>query len=304
MTSSKSSTSFETASPLLLERTQRTLARPVSFSGIGIHTGEVVSMRFLPAEEHTGIKFKRIDLPSQPEIPATVEYVVDTSRSTNLGLADVRVQTVEHVLAALRAFEIDNLCIEIDNLEPPVGNGSSDVFVELIEEAGILEQKAKLPIISLTEPIYYSENDIHLVALPSSEYRITYTLSYPDQPVLKAQFHSLALTPESFKNEIAPCRTFSLYKEISYLIDKGLIKGGSLRNAVVIDGEAVFSKDGLFFPDEMVRHKILDLIGDLSLVGFHFLAHIIAIKSGHTSNWKFSQKILNSFRGRDIDGGR
>lgn len=295
MTSCKNSTSLETGQLNKLERRQRTLARPVSFSGIGIHTGKVVSMRFLPSAEHTGIKFKRIDLPSQPEIPATVEYVVDTSRSTILGLADVRVHTVEHVLAALRAFEIDNLCIEIDNLEPPVGNGSSDVFVEMIEEAGILEQEAKVPIASLSEPVYYSEKDIHIVALPSPEYRVSYTLSYPEHPLLKAQFHSFVLTSESFKKEIAPCRTFSLYKEISYLIDKGLIKGGSLDNAVVIHDEAVFSKGGLFFPDEMVRHKMLDLIGDLSLVGFPFLAHIIAIRSGHASNWQFAKKILKSF---------
>jgi UDP-3-O-[3-hydroxymyristoyl] N-acetylglucosamine deacetylase len=295
MTSCKTSPALEKDPLLARERNQRTLVRPVSFSGIGIHTGKMVSMRFLPAAEHTGIKFKRTDLPSLPEIPATVEYVVDTSRSTILGLADVRVHTVEHVLAALRAFEIDNLCIEIDNLEPPVGNGSSDVFVEMIEEGAILEQKASLPIASLAEPVYYSEKDIHIVALPSPEYRISYTLSYPEHPLLKAQFHSLALTPESFKKEIAPCRTFSLYKEISYLIDKGLIKGGSLDNAVVIHDEAAFSKGGLFFPDEMVRHKILDLIGDLSLVGFPFLAHIIAIRSGHTSNWQFSKQILKSF---------
>lgn len=295
MTICQNSTSSEVEAKDKRERPQRTLAQAASFSGIGIHTGKVVNMRFLPAPEGSGIKFRRVDLPSKPEIPATVEYVVDTSRSTILGLADVRVHTVEHVLAALRAYEIDNLCIEIDNLEPPVGNGSSDLFVQMIEEAKILDQAAKLPLVSILEPIYYSDKDIHIVALPSTEYRISYTLSYPDPEVLRAQFHSLVLTPESFKNEIAPCRTFSLYKEISYLIDKGLIKGGSLDNAVVIHDEAVFSKGGVFFPNEMVRHKILDLIGDLSLVGFPFLAHIIAIRSGHASNWQFSKKILSSF---------
>jgi UDP-3-O-[3-hydroxymyristoyl] N-acetylglucosamine deacetylase len=270
------------------------LLLPSLFSGIGIHTGKIVTIKFCPAKPSSGISFKRVDLPAQPVIPATVEYVVDTSRSTNLGLGSVRIHTVEHVLAALRAYEIDNLSIEVDNVEPPVGNGSSDVFVDLIEQVGIVEQNASLPIFELKEPVYYAEKDIQIVALPSPNYRISYTLSYPEHSLLKAQFHSLVLTSESFKKELAPCRTFSLYQEISSLMDRGLIKGGSLDNAVVIHEEAVFSKGGLFFPDEMVRHKILDLIGDLSLVGLPFHAHIIAIRSGHATNFRFSKNLLKS----------
>lgn len=281
-------------------RNQRTIKRPVEFSGVGIHTGKNVSMRFCPAEKSTGIVFKRMDLPSTPIVPATVEYVVETSRSTTIGIQDVKIHTVEHVLAAVRAYEIDNLIIEIDNIEPPIGNGSSDVFVEMIEEAGIVEQEAQYSPLNLTEPVYHSEGDIHLVALPASEYRLSYTLSYPDHPLLKAQYHSLYLTPESFKKEIAPCRTFSLYEEVSYLIDKGLIKGGSLDNAVVIKGNAVFSKEGLFFPDEMVRHKILDLVGDLSLVGMPFNAHVIGIRSGHAANVAFAKKIYHALSLNEI----
>ncbi len=274
-------------------RKQKTIKNAVSYSGLGIHTGKEVGIRFCPAREGTGIVFKRTDLPSQPLIPATVEYVQDTSRSTTIGIKDIRIHTVEHVLSAIKAFNIDNLCIEINNIEPPVGNGSSDVFVEMIEKGGIQEQEHPLVIFKIEQPVYWSEGDIHLVALPYPGYRISYTLSYPGSPFLSGQYHSIELTEESFKKEIASCRTFSLYKEISFLIDKGLIKGGSLDNAVVIKDDVILSKGGLFFPNEMARHKILDLIGDLSLIGFDFHAHIIAIRSGHSTNFAFAKRLLN-----------
>lgn len=250
-------------------------------------------MRFVPAKESSGIVFKRVDLPGQPVIPATIEYVCANARNTTLGVADVRVHTVEHVLAALRANQIDNLCIEIHGIEPPVGNGSSDVFVEMIENAGIAEQDAFVPIVKLQNPVYWSEDEIHLVALPYDGYRISYTLNYPDTKLLKSQYFSVDINSESFKKEIAPCRTFSLYEEVSMLMDRGLIKGASLDNAVVVKDDVILSKDGLFFPDEMVRHKILDVVGDLSLVGFDFQGHIIAIRSGHASNVAFAKKLFN-----------
>ncbi len=271
----------------------RTLKQPASFSGIGIHTGELVTMKFCPAVEGNGIVFKRVDLPGQPTVPATVEYVCDTARSTTIGIGPVRIHTVEHVLAALSAYQIHNLTIELDNIEPPVGNGSSDTFVQMIEEAGIQEQEGLFPIAHLQAPVYLSEGDIHLVALPHDQFRISYTLSYPENPALKAQFRSFEINQETFKKEIAPCRTFSLYKEVAFLMDRGLIKGGSLDNAVVIDGDVVFSKEGLFFEDEMVRHKILDMVGDLSLVGFPFHAHIIAIRSGHATNCALAKKLYD-----------
>lgn len=276
-----------------IHRKQKTLKQEVSFSGIGIHTGVQVLMRFLPAKESTGVVFKRVDLPGQPVIPATVEYVVDTARSTTIGLGNIRIHTVEHVLAAIRAFEIDNICIEVSNIEPPVGNGSSDVFVEMIEKAGVVEQEASVPVVKLQTPVYHSEGDIHIVALPFDGYRISYTLNYPDTKLLKAQYQTVLVDQENFKNEIAPCRTFSLYKEVSWLMDQGLIKGGSLDNAVIINDDVVLSKNGLFFENEMARHKILDMIGDLSLVGFNFHAHIISLKSGHSSNYQFAKKLFN-----------
>lgn len=274
-------------------RKQKTLAKKVSFSGIGLHTGQEVSLTLCPALQGEGIFFKRVDLPGHPIVPATFEYVFDTSRSTNIGIQDVRIYTVEHVLAALRAYEIDNVCIELTGIEPPAGNGSSDVFVALIEQAGVKELDAHCPFVRLKSPVYWSEGDIHIVALPAEEYRISYTLHYPNSKTLGTQYYSTPVTKEHFTNEIAPCRTFALYSELSYLMDQGLIKGGSLDNAVVIKDEAVISKGGLFFTNEMVRHKILDMIGDLSLVRMHFLAHIIAIRAGHASNFAFAKQLFN-----------
>ena len=199
-------------------RKQHTLKEDVSFSGIGVHTGQVVTVRFCPAAESTGIIFKRIDIPGFPQIPARLEYVCDTLRCTTIGINDIRIHTIEHVMAALKAYQIDNLIIEIDGIEPPVGNGSSDVFVEMIEKVGITEQKALTPIIKIQQPLHFSEGDIHLVALPHDGYKISYTLNYPEVPALRSQYQSLQITSHSFKSELAPCRTFSLYKEIAYLI--------------------------------------------------------------------------------------
>jgi len=272
-------------------RAQNTIGGPVSFSGIGIHTGKVVSIRFLPADCGTGVVFKRTDLPSQPEIPAALEYVCDTSRSTTIGIADVRIHTVEHVLAAVRACQIDNLLIEISSIEPPVGNGSSDVFIDMIQQAGKVRQDGTTPIVYLNQPVYWSEGDIHVVAIPYEGYRISYTLNYPESKVLKSQYQSLEISEETFIKELSQCRTFSEYEEVEMLMKRGLIKGGSLDNAVIIKGEAIFSKGGLFFDDEMVRHKILDMVGDLSLVGFDFRAHVIAVRSGHYSNVAFAKHL-------------
>lgn len=279
-------------------RKQKTVKGPVSFSGIGVHTGCSVTLTFLPAKEGTGLVFERIDLPGKPRIPASIEYVVDTARSTNLGLGSVRVNTVEHVLAALYAAEIDNAILQISAGETPIGDGSSLPFVKMIEEAGVLQQEAQKPIFQITEPLYYSQGDIHLVAIPYPEYRISYTLHYPKSEALKAQYTSHGITEESFRKEIAPCRTFALYDEISHLMDRGLIRGGSLENAVVIKDDVIFSKEGLKFPDEMARHKVLDMVGDLALVGFPIQAHIVAVKSGHQANTAFAKVIYNAFSRR------
>lgn len=280
-------------------RAPQTLKDRIDFSGIGIHTGRDVTIHFCPAPVGTGIVFKRVDLPGQPIIPATVEYVCDLLRSTTIGLGEVKIHTVEHVLAALHAYHIDNLIIEIDNIEPPVGNGSSDVFIEMIEKVGIEVQEGTLPVIKIETPIYWADRDIQIVALPYEGFRISYTLNYPTTKILKAQFQTFDITPENFKRELGSCRTFSLYEEVSMLLDKGLIKGASLDNAVVIKDEVVLSKNGLFFPDEMVRHKMLDMVGDLKLIGFDFHAHVISIRSGHSSNHEFAKSIYKHVSQRE-----
>ena len=276
-------------------RQQKTLQREVSFSGLGVHTGKKVLMRFLPAEENHGIFFRRIDLPGAPLIPASLASVCDTARSTTIGTPEAIVHTVEHVVAALHAYQIDNLVIEVSSLEPPIADGGSIQFVQMVEEAGIQEQQAKAPIVQVQHPLYWSQGEIHLVVLPHEGYRVSYTLNYPQPAILQAQFFSTMITPEQFKAEIAPSRTFSLYEEISFLIDRGLIKGGSLDNAVVVHGDVVFSREGLRYPNEMVRHKILDLVGDLSLIGIHFEGHVIALRSGHGSNFELAKKMYDYF---------
>lgn len=284
----------------MLHRPQRTLKKPVSFSGVGIHTGKEVTLRFVPTPPHSGIVFKRVDLPGKPVIPAAVEYVQETSRSTSIGIGNCTVQTVEHVMAALWAYQIDNLCVEVSEGEPPVSDGSSLTFVEMIEEAGIEEQQATKTPFCLERPVYYSAGQTHLVALPCSTFRISYTLHYPQVSKIRSQYLSIEITPENFKNQLASCRTFALYEEITLLMEHGLIRGGSLENAVVIQDDVVFSKGGLRFPDEMVRHKILDLVGDLALVGIPFQAHVIAVRSGHAANVALAKEMVQEFSSAEL----
>lgn len=272
---------------------QKTLKNEIILSGTGLFTGSKTTMRFIPAPADAGISFKRIDLPHQPILPAKVEFVRGTPRCTILGDEEVFVQTVEHVLAALKAYEIDNLLIEINTHEVPSCDGSALPFVNLIEKAGIEVQNAPKKTYRVAEPIFWSRGEVSLVALPSEDFRISYTLNYPNTDLLRAQFHSTVITPEIFRTNIAPARTFSLYEEIVPLIEKGNIKGGSLENAVIIKENQVLNPEGLRFVDEMVRHKVLDLIGDLSLVGITFFAHIIAIRSGHFSNTSLAKEIVN-----------
>lgn len=272
---------------------QKTLKHPVSVSGIGLFTGVKSTMTLIPAAPNSGISFQRVDLPSEPILPAKVEYVRGTPRCTIIGDEDVYVQTVEHVLSALKAYDIDNLLIQIDAHEVPSCDGSALPFVELIEKAGIKYQAEPKMLFRVKEPIFWTRGEVSLVALPSEDFRISYTLNYPNSDFLKAQFYSTVITPEIFKKDIAPARTFSLYEEIVPLIEKGSIKGGSLENAVIVKGNQVLNPEGVRFEDEMVRHKVLDLIGDLSLVGIPFCAHVIAIRSGHFSNTSLAKELVN-----------
>lgn len=274
-------------------RNQQTIEKSVELVGKGLFTGADMTMRFHPAPEGFGIRFKRIDLPNQPVIPASIDYIIGTPRCTIIGRDGCVIQSVEHVLSALKAFEIDNLLIELSGPEVPVGDGSAIAFVELLRTVEKLKQKGFVEPYAITDPIYWSGNGVYLVALPSKEFRISYTLSYPNHPLINSQFYSYVFDSETYAEEIAPSRTFSLYEEILPLLENGVIKGGSLENGVVIRGKEVLNPGGLRFPDEMVRHKILDLIGDFSLIGTPIFAHIVAIRSGHYSNTCLAKEIAD-----------
>jgi UDP-3-O-[3-hydroxymyristoyl] N-acetylglucosamine deacetylase len=271
---------------------QKTLGKEVNLSGIGLFTGEKVSLVLKPAEENHGIVFQRTDLPDRPKIPANLDFVKKTPRCTILGNKEISILTVEHLLSALNAYEIDNLKIELHGSEVPVSDGSSKAFVDLIEEAGIKEQKEPKKLVIFKKPIYWTEKDVHIIALPSKDYRISYLLDYPQTDFLKSQYYATVVSPFSYKNEISPCRTFSIYEEIEPLLKSGFIKGGCLDNAVIIKENRVLNPEGIRFSEEPARHKILDLIGDLSLLGGKIFGHIIAVKSGHYSNISFAKKAL------------
>ncbi len=278
-------------------RKQRTISREISLSGNGLFTGIPVTIKLLPADVGTGIVFRRVDLPGKPTIKAHVDNVCGTSRCTILGKDSVQVQSVEHILSALAAFEIDNLVIELDACEIPVGDGSALPFVSLLQAAEMQEQSELIQSYYLSEPIYWSDGKVHLVALPSKKLQFSYTLSYPGHPLLNAQFYTFEMDGAKYVEEIAPCRTFSLYEEVLALLEKGVLKGGTLMNGVVVKGSEVLNPDGLRFPDEMVRHKMLDLIGDTSLMGIRVIAHFIAIRSGHFSNTELAKRILAHVKG-------
>ncbi len=272
---------------------QKTIRKEVIASGIGLFTGEKVSLKILPAPPDTGIVFQRMDLPGKPEIPARLSFVREAPRCTRLATGNASLYMVEHLLSACGALGIDNARIEVEGPEILAADGSAKLFVELIEKADLEVQKAPRRLLKITRPVYWSEGEVHLVALPAEEFRLSYTMHYPQSPLLRSQFYTFALSPERFKEEIAPCRTFSLYEEILPFIEKGMIKGGGLENALVIKGGEIMNPGGARFPDEMVRHKILDLIGDLSLIGAPILGHIISIRSGHSSNVAFAKKIVS-----------
>ena len=275
---------------------QKTVQREVVVSGIGIFTGANVSVKICPASPNSGIIFQRTDLPGQPEIPAQLSFVRETPRCTRLATEKGSVSTVEHLLSALFAYGITNARIEVNGPEIPIGDGSAKIFVDLIEKAELQVQEAPCDDLRISEPIYWSEGDVHLVALPSSEFRLSYTLHYPASSLLRSQYYSFPLQLVPYKTEIAPCRTFSLYEEIFPLIEKGIIKGGGLDNALVIQGDKFLNPEGARFEDEMVRHKILDLIGDLALIGKRLFAHVIAVRSGHASNIAFAKTLLKTLR--------
>jgi len=271
---------------------QRTIAKPVKLSGVGLHTANKANIVFKPAGVDQGINFIRIDTPQKAVIKADLEHLVTFLhgyRRTSIGKDGVEIHTIEHLMAALSGLGIDNLNIEIDNNEIPGMDGSSLEFLKAIKEAGIVEQEKPRNYFSIKEPIVISDNGACIVALPAQEFKISYTLSY-NHSLLKAQYLDISPSEDVFEKELSPARTFCLEDEARNLQDKGLGQGANYENTLVIGKDGVI-KNKLRFQDEFVRHKILDLMGDLYLLGVPLKGHIVAVKSGHALNLKLISKI-------------
>lgn len=300
---------------------QQTIQKEVSIKGVGLHTGVETMATFKPAPVNFGIRFKRLDLENCPEIIADIDHVIDISRGTTIGQSDFRIHTVEHILAAVVGLQIDNALIELTEKEPPVMDGSASPFVKVLLGAGIEKQKALRDELIIDRTITYSDPergvDIHI--LPSDRFRITFMTDY-QVPSLGTQYTAMYSLEEDFVEEFAPSRTFCFFSEIMALKEQGLIKGGNLDNAVVfmdrevkkgemnslkelfyIDSKIYSGKNGtlngteLRFENEPVRHKVLDLIGDVALLGMPIRGHIIAARSGHAANVELVKKIKNTY---------
>lgn len=239
-------------------------------------------MTLRPSGAGTGIRFRRMDVEGEPEIPALVKYVSQTTRSTTIARDGVSIHTVEHVLATLAGFGVDNLVIELGAPEPPIADGSSKVYCEMIEEAGLEEQSGEVEAIAVTEPLELTHEESIMVALPYDGLKITCTST--DKMGRFTQFESLEIDTESWVKELSAARTFCFFEELEQLFKHGLIQGGSLQNAVIIREDAIMTTEPMRYPNEFVRHKMLDILGDLSLVGGPLKGHFIAVKPGHSAN--------------------
>lgn len=273
---------------------QQTLAKPSSLTGTSLHTGQKVTLTIRPAPVDHGIKFRRIDIEDQPFIDAHVDNVQKVERATTLAEGSVKVHTVEHIISALTGMGIDNALIEMDANEPPIGDGSATPYVECIKAAGVEVQDKFRRVYEVRDPIHLeTKGGSILTVVPDKAFRISCTQMGPNGRM--TQYYSTEITPEIYEKEIAPARTFVYYEDVKPLLDKGLIKGGSLENAIVIRDEEVMSKEPLRFPDEFVRHKILDIIGDLMLSGKRFMGHVIAVKPGHGPNTEMAKKLSTEY---------
>ncbi|GAB6137330.1 UDP-3-O-acyl-N-acetylglucosamine deacetylase [Halanaerobaculum tunisiense] len=268
-------------------RQQQTIETEFSYTGTGLHTGEEVTIVCKPLAANEGIKFKRVDLDKQPTVEARIENVVSTKRCTTVGQDKWQINTIEHLMSALYALGIDNLLIELDANEPPVTDGSAQVFYQLLTEAGVKKQAASKEVYQVTEPIQIRQDDQYLVLLPAEEFQVSYTF-VGHHAGLTDQFAEFSFTRADYETEIAPARTFGLAKEIEKLQKAGLALGGSLENAILVDETGPVNQ--LRFAKEFARHKILDVIGDFKLVP-EFKGHIMAVRSGHKLNSLLAHKI-------------
>ncbi len=272
---------------------QRTLLREVSIKGNALHTGDAVHMIFKPAPANHGIVFKRMDLHGHPELRPRIDQVTDLVRATTIQVGHAKIHTVEHVLSALHGTGIDNLLIELDASEPPIMDGSARPFVQLIQSGEPVEQDAEREFFTLTDTVSVARGNSSIIALPYDGLKITCTSA--DDRGIHTQHLSLVIDPEVYTAQVAAARTFTIYEDIEELIKLGKIKGGSLDCAVVIKGDKIISKEPLRFADEFVRHKMLDIIGDILLLGVPLKAHIVATRPGHAVNAELTKVLFEKY---------
>jgi UDP-3-O-[3-hydroxymyristoyl] N-acetylglucosamine deacetylase len=268
---------------------QRTLRRPISCAGIGLHSGKKVTLSLKPAAADSGIRFRRSDLGGQ-EVPATVDHVGGINHATGLMRDTVSVDTVEHLLAAFVSLGVDNAVVELSSPEVPIMDGSAAPFIYLIQEAGIKPLSSPRRYLKVLRPISLSRGDKRIALYPSDHFKVTYSIAF-DHPMLRHQSRTIRLTEESFVEEIAPARTFGFLEEVEMMRQQGLALGGSLENAIVIGDTGVLN-NALRFDDEFVRHKILDVIGDMALVGHPIIGHLVAHRGGHALHTQFAAHVL------------
>lgn len=273
-------------------RYQKTLKKSISCSGVGLHSGKEVNISLRPAVSDTGIVFKRVDLPGAPSVKAVCDYVSDTRLATTLRKGDATVATVEHLMAAFALMRVDNAIVEIDGPEVPIMDGSAIYFVERIKEAGTVEQDALRRYIIVTRPVEVENRDSKAAIYPSVESRITCSVDFEHQ-ALNAETFSISLLNPGLEREISEARTFGFLKDVEMLKASGLALGGSSENAIVIDENGVMNEEGLRYPDELVRHKVLDSLGDLYLMGAPVIGHFISSKGGHALTHKLVIKLLS-----------
>ncbi len=272
---------------------QRTIKKKAEVVGIGLHTGETARLTFSPAPENTGIYFVRRDLPGRPAISTSAHLVKATTLATTLGGDNFSVSTVEHCLSTLAALRIDNLFIELDGPEIPIGDGSARPFMEAILEAGLHEQDQPRRYAFVTQPIYFGTDEKYAYVVPYNGLRVTATIEFSHRSIGRQTF-DIDVNEYSFSREIAGARTFGFMKDVEMLRAKGLARGGSLENAVVLDSDSILNPEGLRWADEFVRHKVLDALGDLVTLGMPLMGHVVLFKAGHDMMNRLVRKILDS----------
>jgi UDP-3-O-[3-hydroxymyristoyl] N-acetylglucosamine deacetylase/3-hydroxyacyl-[acyl-carrier-protein] dehydratase len=275
---------------------QQTVASEAFLEGVGLHTGESARVRFRASPPDSGVRFRRVDIESCPEVEATLDHVASTDRGTTLGVGDARVHTVEHLLAAAGALRLDNLIVEVDGPEVPIGDGSFQPFFDVLQEAGIETQDAPATELTLSEPVTATApGGAEYVVLPGDDFRISATIEF-DHPLVRRQFGSFQVTPDEFGREISGARTFGFLKEADALRARGLARGVTLENAIILN-ETGLAAGELRYRDEFVRHKIGDIVGDLVLLGRRVRGHIVANRPSHAGNLELARKLASADRG-------